>query len=337
MTNEDRWIASFLGCPGGLAGRSASDLENLRRRKDVRILPLQRQAWAILDELPALGSADYTTGNGAVSCTRRERVRDIRPWPEGTAIFGDGGGLRWLDQSWRHSVAVLNRGQDFTDTPPCLLFYGETGQLAHQITLWDSGAWEGFIDLICRHRGCWNCLQALPDPPERQEGGACPAWLLKEAWCEAGSERDLELRLEPLGVKRVTALRAMEGLFTTPVDLHCFGAFVGDIAESGLPLHVRLGNRHCIQALESRISGFDKGPREWEIRMAQTLLTLCPGNIASTWLVAQPPAKTERLRFECYDANGDQVLALSGPEDPCPVVQQGWQGLIGRFEAQRFH
>lgn len=335
MTNEGRWIASFLGGPGG--PRRLSDLESLRQRKDVRILPLQRQARAILDELPGLGSADYTTGNGSVSCTRRERVRDIRPGPEGTAIFGDQGGLRWLDHSWRHSVAVLNRGQDFTDTPPCLLLYGETGRLAHQITLWDSSAWEGFIDLVCRHRGCWNCLQTLSDPPERQETEACPAWLLREAWCEARSERDLELRLEPLGLKRVTALRAMEGLSATPVDLSRFAALMEDLVESGLPLHVRLGNRHCTQALESPISGFAMGPREWEVQMDQTILTLSPANIASTWLVAQPPAKAERLRFECYDARGDQVLALSGPEDPCPLVHEGWQGLIGRFEAQRFH
>ncbi|WLT32166.1 hypothetical protein [Geothrix sp. PMB-07] len=337
MTNEGLWIASFHGRPQASAQQGASDLERLRRRKDVRLLPLQRQARAILEALPGLGSADYTTGNGSASCTLREQVRDVRPCPEGTAIFGDQGGLRWLDDSWRHSVAVLNRGQDFTDTPPCLLLYGETGQLAHQITLWDPSTWEGFIDLICRHRGCWNCLETRQELPEGPGSEACPAWLLREAWNEARSERDLDLRLEPLGLKRVMALRAMEGLHTIMIDLDCLASLLDDIAEAGLPLHVRLGNQHCTQALEADISAFDKGPRAWEIQMAQTVLTLNPGSIASIWLVAQPAAKSERLRFECYDQKDDQVLTLSGPEDPCPLVQQGWQHLIGRFEAQRFH
>lgn len=337
MTNEGRWIASFRARPASPSEAGISDLERLRGRKDVRILPLQRSSRAILEALPSLGSLDCTTGNGAASCTRREQVRDIRPCSEGTAIFGDPGGFRWLEDSWRHSVAVLNRGQDFTDTPPCLLLYGETGELAHQITLWDPSTWEGFIDLLCRYRGCWNCLETRPAPPATPPCETCPAWLLQEAWREARSERDLELRLAPLGLKRVVALQAMEGLHTTLIERQRLAEVIEEVASAGLPLQVRLGNRHCTQALESSILVFEQGHREWAIEMAQTVLTLSPEDIASIWLVAQPGLRAERLRFECYDHQGESVLILSGPEDPCPLVQQGWQGVLGRVEAQRFH
>lgn len=337
MTNDGRWISSFLSHPGDSMTPGISDLEALRLRTDVRILPLQKQAWSILAELPTLGSVDYTTGNATVSCTRREQVKGILPSAEGTAIFGDQGALRWLDHSWRHSVAVLKQGQDFTDAPPCLLLYGETGHLAHQITLWDPCAWEGFIDLVCRHRGCWNCLRTLTDQPQHPHIDKCPVWLLREAWTEALSERDLNLRLEPIGLKRVTAVRAMEGLFTTSIGVPRLASILQEITESGLPLHVQLGNRHCTQLLESPIESFEIRPHEWEIRLAQTTMTLDPAAINSTWFVTQPQTRAERPRFECYDADGEQVLTLSGPEDPCPVVQQGWQELIGRFEEQRSH
>lgn len=334
MTNGGHWIASFQGHRGGSNAQGLSDLEALRLRKDVRILPLQRQAKALLKDLPSLGSADYTTGNSCVTCTRREQVKDILTSKEGSAIFGDLPGLRWLDDSWRHSVAVLKQGQDFTDAPPCLLLYGETGELAHQVTLWDPAAWEGFIDIVCRHKGCWNCLRTLPDPQKHSQIETCPAWLLRDAWCEAESELDLDLRLRPLGLKRVTALRAMEGLFTTSIEPHRLASIFQEVAVLGIPVHVEVRNRHCTQVLESAIETFQMEESIWEVKMAQTTLTIKPTNLDSTWLVAQPQTRAERPRFECYNVEGEPVLTLSGPEDPCPGVAEAWQGLIGRLEAQ---
>lgn len=335
VSNEEMWISSFFGKTPGGVGPGRSDLEVLRGREDVRVMPLQRQARAILEALPALGSVDYTTGNAGASCTRRERVRDVLPTSEGTTLFGDAGSLRWLDHSWRHSVAVLSRGDDFTDTPPCLLLFGEGGDLAHQITLWDPSTWEGFIDLVCRHRGCWNCLRHQAEAPSAAPVPDCPAWMLKEAWCEAGSERDVDLRLGLLGLGRVTALRAMEGLFTTPFDVQDLAALLKDLALGLLPVHVQVGNRHCTQVLESTLEAVKLHPLEWEIRMAQTTLRIHPARIDSVWSVQQPRSGRERHRFECYDAAGEQVLTLSSPLDPCPLVQDGWQKVIGRFEAEK--
>jgi len=333
VSNEEKWISSFFGggSGGGVPGRS--DLEVLREREDVRVMPLQRQARAILEALPTLGSVDYTTSNAGASCTRREQVRALLPTSEGTTLFGDAGGLRWLDQSWRHSVAVLSRGDDFADTPPCLLLFGEGGDLAHQITLWDPATWEGFIDLVCAHRGCWNCLRHQAEGPRADSVSGCPAWMLKEAWCEAGSERDLDLRLGLLGLGRVTALRAMEGLFTKPIALQDLATLLMELVSGLLPVHVQLGNRHCTQVMESTLEGVTLHPLEWEIQMARTTLRIHPASIDSVWSVVQPRSGRERLRFECYDRAGGQVLTLSSPLDPSPLVQDGWQKLIGRFEA----
>ncbi|MFN7958547.1 MAG: hypothetical protein U0P46_09525 [Holophagaceae bacterium] len=335
MSNEELWISSFSGTDPGTKARGSSDLEALQKRADIRVLPLQRQASAMLEALPALGSVDYTTGNAGATCTRREQVRGILSTGEGTTLFGDAGSLRWLDQSWRHSVAVLSRGEDFTDTPPCLLLFGEGGDLAHQITLWDPATWEGFIDLVCRHRGCWTCLQHRAETPGAGPASECPAWMLKEAWCEAESERDLDLRLGRLGLGRVTALRAMEGLFTTPIEVRDLAALLTDLASSQVPVHLQVGNRHCTQVLESPLDAIRLDPQAWEIQMAQTTLRIHPDRIDSAWSVVQPLPGGERQRFECYDAAGGQVLSLSCPLAPCPLVEAGWQGVLGRFEARK--
>ena len=332
MSNEEAWIASFMTGPCEKGIGVLSDLEALRVREDIRLLPLQRNVRALLEDLPSLGPAEFTTGNACATCTRREEVRTVLPLEGGTTLFGAPDGLRWLDASWRHSVAVLHRGMDFTDTPPCLLFFGDTGALAHQITLSDPAAWEAFIGLVRRHRGCWNCLHPQTAPPRVGAAMDCPAWMLREAWCDAESERDLAARLSRLGLERILALRALEGLYTTPVSVQNLESLLKGLASSALPVHVQIGNRHCTQVLESPLESLALGPREWEIGMAQATLRLDPSRLDSIWSVVQPRPEGEQHRFECYDAAGERVLVLSSPHDPCPVVHFGWQRMLGWFE-----
>lgn len=312
-----------------------SDLEALQAREDLRLMPLQRNARAILEDLPSLGPADYTTGNACVTCTRHEAVGGVLPLGEGTGLFGAPDGMRWLDASWRHSVAVLSRGMDFAEVPPCLLFFGETGALAHRITLPDPAAWGAFIDLVRRHRGCWSCLRHQADPPRSGAAADCPVWMLREAWSGAASERDLEARLEGLGLGRILALRALEGLYTTPIQAGDLASVLESLAASGLPVHAQLGNRHCTQVLESPLEGLKLEAHGWEFRMAQATLRLDPGRVDSLWFVVEPRPDGERHRFECYDADGERVLALSRPHGPCPKVHLGWERLISRFEDRR--
>jgi putative heme degradation protein len=281
---------------------------------------------------------DYTTRNGCVTCTRREAVARVLPVGEGATLFGEAEGLRWLEGSWRHTVAVLSRSMDFTDMPPCLLLFGETGELAHQVTLPDPAAWEAFIALVRRHHGCWNCLRhrpaaagPVPVPAE------CPVWMLKEAWCDAGSERDLDARLGGLGLDRLLALRAMEGLYTSLLSPEDLAAFLAGLAASGLPVHAQAGNRHCTEVLEAPVEDLSLGPGPWQIRLGGATLGLDPARLDGIWSVAQPGPSGERHRLECYDASGARVLTLASPQTPCPLVRLGWQRLLGRLDGGPSH
>lgn len=334
MPNEGKWIASFQEKGHGDGTRGLSDLDALQLRKDLRLMPLQLNARALLEDLPDLGSVAYTTGNACASCTRREQVTTVLPMGEGTALFGDHDGMRWLNASWRHSVAVLSQGPDFTETPPCLLLFGETGELAHQITLSDPAAWEGFIELVCRHRGCWNCLRNRKAPSPRVPVDECPAWMLREAWCEAGSDQDLDSRLARLGLPRLLALRAMEGLYTTSLEVQDLAAMLEELVATRLSVHIQLGNRHCTEVLESPLERLVIAPETWEIQMSQSTLRLDPSRMESIWFVVQPWLEKEQHRFECYDAAGERVLVLSCPHSPGPAVELDWQRMIGRFEAR---
>lgn len=334
MPNEARWIASFMEGPRSRDAQGLSDLQALQLREDVRLMPLQRGDRTFLEVLPQLGSADYTTGNACVSCTRREQVQGVLTLDGETTLFGESGGMRWLNASWRHSVAVLSRGDDFRDTPPCLLLFGEAGELAHHVAIPDPSAWEVFLDLVCRYRGCWTCLQHRMPRPDAAPREECPGWLLREAWREAGSDRDLDLRLEKLGLNRLLALRAMEGLHTSLLSPQAFSSFLGQLAAAHLPTQVRLGNRHCLQVLEAPMEGLVTGPRAWELQMGPTALRLDPSALDSVWLVSPPWTHGERPQIECYGRNGEPVLTLSGPASPNPAAQTGWQQALGRLEAR---
>lgn len=335
MSNEERWIASFLEGAQQHGHQGLSDLQALQLRGDLRLMPLRRDEPSLLQALPNLGSADYTTGNTCASCTRRERVQSVVTLDGATVLFGEPDGMRWMNTSWRHSVAVLNRSDDFTDTPPCLLLFGEAGELAHHITIPDPSAWEGFIDLVRRYRGCWTCLQHGASQPKASLGEMCPAWLLREAWRDAGSDRDLDLRLERLGLSRVHALRAMEGLYTTLLDVQDLSDLLKGLASVPVPAQVQLGNRHCLQILESPLDSLLADAKEWEVQMGHATLRLNPSSLDSIWLVIPPWTRPERPQIECYDAAGERVLTLSSPLTACPLVQVGWQQVVGRLEAGR--
>lgn len=331
MPGEGGWIDSFMAGSRGLPG--PSDLEALRARKDIRLMPLQRNARSLLLDLPSLGRADYTTRNACLTCTRRETVARVVPVGEGATLFGEADGLRWLEGSWRHTVAVLSRSMDFADMPPCLLLFGESGELAHQITLPDPAAWEAFIALVRRHHGCWNCLRHRPAAGgSTQASAGCPVWMLKEAWCEAGSEQDLEARLGGLGLDRLLALRAMEGLYTSLLSPDDLASFLAGLAASGLPVHAQVGNRHCTEVLEAPVEDLVPGPGPWQIRLGRASLKLDPARLDSIWFVTQPDPAGERHRIECYDPSGARVLTLASPRTLCPPVRLGWQRLLGRLE-----
>ena len=334
MPTEGKWIASFQERPQAADSQGLSDLQALRLRKDLRLMPLQLDARTLLEDLPELGPVDYTTANACASCTRHEQVTEILPVGGGTVLFGDHDGLRWLHASWRHSVAVLSQGLDFTDTPPCLLLFGETGDLAHQITLPDPAAWEGFIDLVCRHRGCWNCLRHGSKPTASVAIPDCPAWLLREAWCQAGSDQDLDSRLTRVGLPRLLALRAMEGLFTTAIGVPDLATILRELVATGLPVHVELGNRHCTEVLESPLERFVAGPDGWDIQLSQSVLHLDPTRLDSLWFVVPPGPEKEHHRFEGYDETGERVLVLSRPLRPDPATEGDWQRIVGRLEAR---
>lgn len=334
MPNEARWIASFLGSARSQEAQGLSDLQALQLREDVRLMPLQRGDRAFLEALPQLGSADYTTENACVSCTRREQVQGVLTLNGETALFGGAGGMRWLNASWRHSVAVLSRGDDFRNTPPCLLLFGEAGELAHHVAIPDPSAWEAFLDLVCRHRGCWTCLQHGAPRPEAVPPGECPGWLLREAWREAGSDRDLDLRLQKLGLTRLLALRTMEGLHTSPLHPQDLSNFLDQLAAARLPTQVRLGNRHCLQVLEAPVERLEARPRAWELQMGPTTLRLDPSALDSVWLVTPPWTQGERPQIECYGRDGEPVLTLACPASPSPLAQVGWQRALGRLEAR---
>jgi len=297
-------------------------------------MPLQLDARTLLEGLPDLGSADYTTGNTCASFTRHERVTEISPLSGGTILFGDHDGMRWLDSSWRHSVAVLSQGNDFAARPPCLLLFGETGDLAHQITLPDPAAWDGFIDLVCRLRGCWNCLRHGEGPSAKEPIQECPAWLLRDAWCEAASDQDLDTRLVRLGLSRLLALRAMEGLYTSALGIQDLASVLQELASKTLPVHLEMGNRHCTEVLESPLEHFVEGPGGWEIQLAQSTLHLDTTRLNSVWRVVPPRLEKEQHRFECYDETGERVLVFSSPLSPDAATENDWQRIIGRFEAR---
>jgi putative heme degradation protein len=314
-------------------GFPSTDLEAILQRPDLVTVPLRRDDRELLDELPGLGAMVATTGKACASCAWMGTLSRVIHLDGGSALFGEGGSLCWIAGSWRHTLAVMHR--DEPEHRPSLMFFGERGELVHRITPTGPGAWEDFRALVDRHQGCANCLRhSVPTVPEASSFD-CPGSLLHAAWRESRSPRDLDLRLTGIGVDRLQAVRAMEGLYTTPIPLCDFHGMIEHLAAERLPVHLEVGNRHCTQALEGTPRHLDIQGVGWRIKTAQATLQVMPALIQSIWGVAQPGPDAERYRIEVYDGSGEQVLALACPLKTDPGTTGAWERVQATLEAER--
>lgn len=297
--------------------RPPTDLETIRERQDLQVVPLKRNDRRFLAGLPALGRVAATTANSSVTCTQWGQAASVATLEGGDVVFDQRGGLRWFGDAWRHSVAVVQNGDQ--GRAPGLLLFSEFGELVHRIALDGLEAWETFVSLVKQSQGCMNCLKhpAAPAGPAEPVSGSHR--LIREAWREAQSARDLDTRLEKLGLDRLQMVQALDGLCTAPVTFAAFAALLDQVSALRLSVHIQVGNPGCVQFLETTLDRVERTGEFWKLYATDVALRIEPGLLDSVWTVVQGG----QSRVECYDGAGMRVLSLS-----CPAMADAWRRLL---------
>lgn len=302
----------------------ATDLELIQQRQDLQVVPLKRNDRRLLAAVPGLGRVASTTANSCVTCTLWGQAASVLAMEGEDVVFDQDRGLRWIGETWRHSVAAVRRGEQ--GRAPCLLLFGEHGELIHRIALEGMAGWDAFASLVKRHQGCMNCLKhsTAPDRPEDPFSGSGP--LIREAWRDSRSYLDFDTRIEKLGLDRLQVVQALDGLYASPMDFEAFGALLDRICTLGLPVDLQVGNLSCTQFLECTLDRIERSGEFWKLIAPDLVIRIEPSQVESVWSVVQS-GDADRRCIECYDTQGLRVFSLACPQGACPAMKAGWSRL----------
>lgn len=303
----------------------ATDLQRLLARDEVQVVPLRRGEVGLLAELHHLGPVALSTGSPGALLTTWGALGTLQRAPDGSHLLVREEGMAWLGQDGYHAVGVLGReGRAFT---PRLLFFGMHGERLHQVSLTEASDLEALRSILERHQGCRHCLRHEAAPCADPVPFDCPGSVIREAWREATSNRDLDARLEGLGLGRLLLLRAMEGLHSEALDLDAFRHVLGRLAAQRLPAYLEVGQPQGRQGLRATFEEARLEGDTWALEGGVCSLRLEPTLVDSAWVHTQP--WDGRVRVDCFDAQGAAVASLGCPLDACPAVLRGWEALVG--------
>lgn len=294
-------------------------------------VPLRKDDRELLGELPAMGEMVGTTGKACVSCAWQGGMEQVVPLGRGWALFSEGGGLGWIEGTWRHTLAVLSK--EHPAWRPSLMLFGESGEFVQRFLFTEPEAWKRFQSLVERHRGCPNCLRCVEVEAPGCPPFDCPGSLLREAWRGACSRRDRDLRLAGIGVDRLQAVRAMEGLYTASISLSGFLEMLECMANSRSCFHFEVGNRHCAQILEGPLVILEARNPAWCLGASGAEIQFQPEFAQSVWGVIQPGSGGERFWIEVYDLLGDRVLSLTCPRGADLQAVRTWERVQALLES----
>jgi putative heme degradation protein len=304
--------------------RPPTDLETIQQREDLQVVPLRRNDRTFLAELPSLGRVASTTANACTTCTLWGQAASVSGMEGGDVIFDHRRGLRWIGETWRHSIAAFHRNGE--GRAPCLMLFSEYGELVHRIALDGMAGWAVFASLVKQHQGCMNCLKHTAAPVQSTELFTGGRRLIRDAWQDSQSSQDLDSRIEKLGLDRLLAIQAMDGLQTSPIAVNVFAVLLDRMCAWGLTVHLHVGNRCCTQFLECILNRIERSADFWKLYATDVVLRIELGQLDSVWLVDQA-GTSDRQCLEGYDFQGMRVFSLSCPRNACPAIKVGWQRL----------
>ena len=205
------------------------------------------------------------------------------------------------------------------------MLFGPWGELLLQVSLTDDSRAEGLQALVDAHQGCGHCLHPGPRPdPEPAAAGSWSGAMLREAWGDAGSPRDLEVRLAGLGLTPLLAVRALDGLYTHPLGPEALATLLGRLGHAGIPLHVECGGPHGAQALSGPVIGLARNPDHWAIRFPEAQIRLDLDHFPRVWSTTRPGISGGRPRVEGFDDAGERVLSIASHVD----TPDDWERLL---------
>lgn len=241
--------------------------------------------------------------------------------------------LRLFFSHWKHAFAVTDVGPG--GILQSLQFYDANGNAVHKIFLKEGADVDAYRRVVARFAAATQTPRlavepathkAAPLPLEQIDGQG-----LRAAWSNLRDTHEFFGMLRKFKVTRIQAMQLAGPDLAHPAPLESARRLLEDVATSGLPIMVFVGNPGCIQ--------IHTGPVH-NVRMMENWLNVMdPGfnlhlredGIHSAWIVRKPTVDGVVTSLELFDAQGETIAMLFGKRKPGIPEMAEWRGTIERL------
>jgi putative hemin transport protein len=241
--------------------------------------------------------------------------------------------LRLFFGHWKHGFAVTETGAHGPMTS--LQFYDGAGRAVHKVFLKD-GADVAAFERLCGDFAAPDQSTGLAVAPPKSgkaenPDGAIDAAGLRAAWAAMQDTHEFFGVLRKFDVTRTQAMRLAGSGFAYPAPGDAARRLLEDVARTGLPIMVFVGNPGCIQIHTGPVKNLKPIDHWLNVLDPGFNLHLRADRIASGWVVKKPTVDGTVTSLELFDEAGDTIAMLFGKRKPGTPEMPEWQATVERL------
>ncbi|GAB7535700.1 hemin-degrading factor [Burkholderia sp. 3C] len=296
------------------------------RRLDARFIELY-------EAMPLLGNVMTLTRNEAAVHEKIGAFEKIsHDGPVGLAL-GSAIDLRIFYSKWASAFAVREPGE--SGERHSLQFFDAQGVAVTKLYLRADSDRAAYDALVARHvanpQVAGLTVAEAPAPAAPRADGEIDVAGFRVAWDAMQDTHEFFGMLRKFGVGRLQALRLAGGERAAPLAHGAVAALLDDVAASGLPIMVFVGNAGMIQIHTGPVRNIvPMGP--WlNVMDPDFNLHLRTDLVDSAWLVRKPTRDGVVTSVELFDAQGETIAMLFGARKPGAPELAGWREAVARL------
>lgn len=287
----------------------------------------------LLPRIESLGRVMSLTRNAHAVHEKRGTWRNVELHGARALVLDEDIDLRLFLSRWRIGFALRESMAD--GIRRSLQFFDATGTAVHKIFLEDGGAaatFDALVQELTHAQQSPELSVEAPSPAEtpRPDGEVDVAGL-RAGWLGLQDTHDFFPLLQRFKVARTQALRLAGPELTTPVAPESLAWVLEQVASSGLPIMVFVGNPGAIQ--------IHTGPVHTVRPTGPWMNVMDPGfnlhvradHVHSAWVVRKPTRDGDVTSLELFDAAGENIALFFGKRKPGIPEQPEWRALMAEL------
>lgn len=233
--------------------------------------------------------------------------------------------LRLRFDNWGSAWAVNDNGQ-------CSIqFFDSGGTAVHKVFCTANTNMCAYRDVVQQFTMACPCWPRIEPVEHTALSKSASTQIMRIHWMRMNNGDAFYSLLKNLQISCLTALRTVGSDLAQRIDNVLVEHMLKDVIRQRMPLVCSVRNHGLIQTHGGTISRLERNGAWFSVMDNDFRLNIDTAAIAQTWIVHRPVGHDWITTFECFAANGDQVVQFSGANKPGDPNLPAWHSLMTAF------